>query len=150
MTVSVDAADRERRVDARRVVDVQDDAAAARGLESGERDLDDVGADGQEVEPVGAGFVGRHGAHEAGLDVASGDGRAGQRGAAGVGDGADDGGAGDLGIGAGASSRPARPSAATNDVLLTRPPSLVLMRDNIQENDRLSMAHLRPHTGIRP
>ena len=63
------------------------------------RDLDDVAADRQELEAVGAVLVGRHGAVEAGVDVAGRDGGAGQRRAARVRDRADDGGGGDLGAG---------------------------------------------------
>ena len=55
-----------------------------------------VVADRQELEPVGAHLVGGHGAVEAGVDVPRGDGDAGQGAAARVGDGADDGGGGDL------------------------------------------------------
>ena len=94
-----DAAERQGGVHAGRVVDVQDDAAAARRLESREADLHDIAADGQELETIGADIVGRHGAGETGVDVASRDGGAGQRCAARVRDGADNRGAGDLGAG---------------------------------------------------
>src|SRR4029079_937377 len=90
------AADGERGVDTRSVVDVQHDIATALGLESRKADLHDVGAGGHEVETVGAGLVGRHRAHEAGVGVGSRDGRTRQRRAAGIGNRADDGGAGDL------------------------------------------------------
>ena len=60
-------------------------------------DLHGVGADRQQVEDVVAGLVGRRAADVVRADVLDGDGHAGQDGAGGVGDAADDVGGGDLG-----------------------------------------------------